>query len=388
MANIKIRNASNTGWIDGNTNGMKFRNSANNGWVTKPAGLAGVSIRNANNTGWITFAGAPSSYTITPNVSSVNEGGTVTYTITTTGFGSGTLYWTNGGSTIGSDFSDSLNSGSITITSNSGTLSRTLNNDGLTEGSETIIIQLRTGSTSGTIVATASSVTVGDTSTSFTFPSNVTLSRNDLEFVYSDYKTSSNSSSYIELQYTMDTTNYFNKATNDAVDHIVLAALDPRGDSSVMYSNGTRDHCGQIARHGQPLWDGSRGFILFRGGRMAAEHWYDGAGIALGVDGFGFSPITHPVFTVKIRAGYRTGTYAESMELWVYQGTSTAGTLLANIYVPWGWDYTGNHRFAIACIASGHVDPSATGCIETTAQPAVTNGATLAISNLSFNVLT
>ena len=102
--------------------------------------------------------------TITPNVSSCNEGASVTWTINAIGFGTGTLYWTNSGTTTGPDFSDGLNSGSITITADSGTLTKTLQLDLSTEGSETIIIQIRTGSTSGTVVGTSNTVTVADTS--------------------------------------------------------------------------------------------------------------------------------------------------------------------------------------------------------------------------------
>ena len=102
--------------------------------------------------------------TITPSTSSVNEGSSVTWTISAIGFGTGTLYWTNSGTTTGSDFSDGVNSGSIAITSDAGTLTKTLLSDLSTEGSETIIIQIRTGSTSGTVVGTSNTVTVADTS--------------------------------------------------------------------------------------------------------------------------------------------------------------------------------------------------------------------------------
>jgi hypothetical protein len=104
-------------------------------------------------------------YSVSPSSVNVNEGSTITYTITTTNVDNGTtLYWTNSGTTVAGDFSDSINSGSFTITSNSGTITRALTNDVSTEGSETVILQIRTISTSGTIVATASTVTIGDTS--------------------------------------------------------------------------------------------------------------------------------------------------------------------------------------------------------------------------------
>jgi hypothetical protein len=50
------------------------------------------------------------------------------------------------------------------MTGGTGTVTKALTNDLTTEGSETIIFEVRTGSTSGTIVATAATVTVADTS--------------------------------------------------------------------------------------------------------------------------------------------------------------------------------------------------------------------------------
>jgi len=112
-------------------------------------------------------------YAISASTSSVNEGSSVTFTVTTTNVDSGTtLYWstnTVSGTVNTSDFSDSATSGSFTITSGSGTVTRTLANDATTEGSESFQLQIRTGSTSGTIVATSSTVTIGDTSLNPTY---------------------------------------------------------------------------------------------------------------------------------------------------------------------------------------------------------------------------
>jgi len=107
-------------------------------------------------------------YNITANVSSLNEGSAVTFTINTTGVNDGTtLYWTTNvvsGTINTSDFSDSSTSGSFTITSDTGTVVRTLSNDATTEGTESFQLQIRTGSTSGGIVATSATITISDTS--------------------------------------------------------------------------------------------------------------------------------------------------------------------------------------------------------------------------------
>lgn len=104
-------------------------------------------------------------YAITNSVGSVNEGSSVTFTFTFTTAGPDeTFYWTNVGSAATSDFSDSVNSGSFITTAGTGSIVRTLRNDTTTEGSESVQIQIRSGSFSGTIVALSSAVTVNDTS--------------------------------------------------------------------------------------------------------------------------------------------------------------------------------------------------------------------------------
>lgn len=107
-------------------------------------------------------------YSVSPSTSSVNEGSSVTFTTTTTSVSNGTtLYWTLNvvsGTINASDFSGGATSGFFTITSNSGSVVLTLANDVTTEGSESFQLQVRTGSTGGPIVATSSTVTIGDTS--------------------------------------------------------------------------------------------------------------------------------------------------------------------------------------------------------------------------------
>ena len=108
----------------------------------------------------------PIIYSITSDLTGrQDEGTTITFTVTTQHFGTGVLFWYNAGTTVGADFTDGTNSGSVAITQDSGTFSRTIRNDALTEGDETIIMQLRVNSTSGTTVATCNTITVNDTST-------------------------------------------------------------------------------------------------------------------------------------------------------------------------------------------------------------------------------
>lgn len=107
--------------------------------------------------------GPPKSYSVVPNSLTVDEGSSVTFTITTTNVPDGTtLYWTNSGTTVAADFSDNLNSGMVIINSGTGTVTRTLLLDATAYENETIILQVRTGSESGPIVATSPTVNVFD----------------------------------------------------------------------------------------------------------------------------------------------------------------------------------------------------------------------------------
>ena len=105
--------------------------------------------------------------TVIPSTSSVNEGSAVTFNVTSNQLSS-TLYWTLNtvsGTINASDFTGAAVSGSFaTDGTGAGSVALTLANDVTTEGTESFQLQVRTVSTSGTILATSSTVTVNDTS--------------------------------------------------------------------------------------------------------------------------------------------------------------------------------------------------------------------------------
>ena len=140
-----------------------------------------------------------SSYNIQTNTSSVNEGGTLITTITTTGVANGTtLYWSFSGTGISSsDFSSGSLTGSGSISNGSFNFTHVLAPDGLTEGSETLQIKLFTDSARQIQVA-SKNVTIADTSATVTY--NITTST-----------TSVNEGS--PLTYTLTTTNVPNGTT-------------------------------------------------------------------------------------------------------------------------------------------------------------------------------
>ena len=99
-------------------------------------------------------------YTLTPAANNVNEGSSLEFTVGGTNIPAGTYYWTidNGSE----DFTTT--NGTVSVTGNSGLFTVTPTADATTEGSETFIVALREGSTSGTILASSGSVTINDTS--------------------------------------------------------------------------------------------------------------------------------------------------------------------------------------------------------------------------------
>lgn len=103
----------------------------------------------------------------------ISEGESVSFTINTTNINAGsTLYYSTSGTTSAADFIDNSLTGSFAIvgigsTTGIATVTRTIDNDIITEGNETFNLVVRTGSTSGSVVATSSTITVLDILTTY-----------------------------------------------------------------------------------------------------------------------------------------------------------------------------------------------------------------------------
>ena len=101
-------------------------------------------------------------YAISEDKTAVNEGETVTFTVTTTNVADNTtITWTTLGTTDSNDFTDNTY-GQVNIQNNTATITRTLSNDlTVSEGAENFQIRLYSGSTT---LALSSSIAVADTS--------------------------------------------------------------------------------------------------------------------------------------------------------------------------------------------------------------------------------
>ena len=127
-----------------------------------------IQIRDGSVSGLIfgetnTFGLPQPSYTLTPSSSTINEGETITFTLSGTNAFEGTHYYSMSGSSLTSSDFSSLSGSFYYKPSNTGTFSITALEDFTTEGTETITIYARVNSISGPIVG-QTNITINDTS--------------------------------------------------------------------------------------------------------------------------------------------------------------------------------------------------------------------------------
>ena len=107
--------------------------------------------------------------TVTESSTELNEGGTVSFSVTTSGLADYTyLYYTTEDEVDGTikdeDFTDNTLTGQFYIVNNTGSISRTVSRDRTTEGTERFLIQVRETSLTGSIVGISTLIRINDTS--------------------------------------------------------------------------------------------------------------------------------------------------------------------------------------------------------------------------------
>jgi hypothetical protein len=115
----------------------------------------------------VTVNDVVSTYALTPSALAINEGNTLTVTVSGSNIPNGTYYWTihqEEGTVTASDFNPASFNGTVTVNSNSGSFNVVLVSDRLTEGEEKIIIRLRKDSITGEELAFTPVIVVNDTS--------------------------------------------------------------------------------------------------------------------------------------------------------------------------------------------------------------------------------
>ena len=115
----------------------------------------------------ITIGDVVATFSVAESATTVNEGGSVLFTLFGNNIPAGTYYYTIyeiEGVVAAADFSPAATSGSFTVSGNQGNLTLTLTEDRTTEGVDKFKVQFRRDSTSGSIIAESNTITIGDVS--------------------------------------------------------------------------------------------------------------------------------------------------------------------------------------------------------------------------------
>jgi hypothetical protein len=124
------------------------------------------------------------SYLITPSTVLTDEGLTLTFTISGLAIANGTYSYevvSAAGTVNASDFTDNTLTGSVAISSNSGSFTKTIKNDTLTEGNnDQFVVRLKSGAT---VLASTSNIQIIDTSITPPFAFSPTIASNTNSYV-------------------------------------------------------------------------------------------------------------------------------------------------------------------------------------------------------------
>ena len=132
--------------------------------TVRTGSTSGPGVTTSSN---VTIGDVTPTVNIAESTTSVNEGGSVTFTISGSNIPDGTYYYTiyeEEGTIASTDFNPANLNGSFSVSNNSGSVTITIAEDITSEGPDKFKIQIRTGSTSGTVIAESSAITINDTS--------------------------------------------------------------------------------------------------------------------------------------------------------------------------------------------------------------------------------
>ncbi len=219
--------------------------------VIRTGSVSGTAVTTSSN---ITIGDIVPSITITESATSVDEGGSVTFTISGSNIPNGTYYYTiseEEGTIASTDFNPANLDGYFTVNNNSGSLTITLADDLTTEGTDRFRIQIRRDSVSGNIIATSNAITVGDTSQGVGSNSSgktfgpVQVNRDDSNPGYeSDWYAIANLDQIPDgssIALFIDTSGSMTMATVQASYDKLLAKLNARGITITTVTNSSED---------------------------------------------------------------------------------------------------------------------------------------------------
>ena len=132
--------------------------------TVRTGSTSGPGVTTSSN---VTIGDVTPTVNIAESATSVDEGGSVTFTISGSNIPDGTYYYTiyeEEGTIASTDFNPANLNGSFSVSNNSGSITITIAEDITSEGPDKFKIQIRTGSTSGTVIAESNAITINDTS--------------------------------------------------------------------------------------------------------------------------------------------------------------------------------------------------------------------------------
>ena len=132
--------------------------------TVRTGSTSGPGVTTSSN---VTIGDVTPTVNIAESTTSVNEGGSVTFTISGSNIPDGTYYYTiyeEEGTIASTDFNPANLNGSFSVSNNNGSITITIAEDITSEGPDKFKIQIRTGSISGTVIAESNAITINDTS--------------------------------------------------------------------------------------------------------------------------------------------------------------------------------------------------------------------------------
>ena len=132
--------------------------------TVRTGSTSGPGVTTSSN---VTIGDVTPTVNIAESTTSVDEGGSVTFTISGSNIPDGNYYYTiyeEEGTIASTDFNPANLNGVFSVNNNSGSITITIAEDITSEGPDKFKIQIRTGSTSGTVIAESNAITINDTS--------------------------------------------------------------------------------------------------------------------------------------------------------------------------------------------------------------------------------
>ena len=132
--------------------------------TVRTGSTSGPGVTTSSN---VTIGDVTPTVNIAESTTSVDEGGSVTFTISGSNIPDGTYYYTiyeEDGTIASTDFNPANLNGSFSVSNNNGSITITIAEDITSEGPDQFKIQIRTGSISGTVIAESNAITINDTS--------------------------------------------------------------------------------------------------------------------------------------------------------------------------------------------------------------------------------